>query len=62
MPADLVAALDLHEGDDVTIGKIEEMSCDLSEAEKDALVARMKSLARPLPPGFKFDREEANSR
>ena len=32
------------------------------EARREAALAAMERLARPLPPGWKFDREEANSR
>jgi antitoxin MazE len=63
LPADLVAALNIREGDDIEIvarsgGKLE-VSPD--ERRKRALEA-MRRLAVPLPPGYKFDREEANAR
>jgi antitoxin MazE len=63
LPADLVAELDISEGDDIEIvasgaGKFE-VSPD--ERRKRAL-EEMRRLSVPLPPGYKFDREEANAR
>jgi hypothetical protein len=33
-----------------------------SEREKKKAIERLRKLRRPLPPGFVFNREEANSR
>jgi antitoxin MazE len=61
LPATVVEALDLKEGDQVEIriaGKrIFEVSRDRSKTQA---LARLRKLRRPLPPGFVFDREEAN--
>lgn len=46
LPATVVETLGLKEGD---------------ESRAEALRV-LQSLGRPLPPGFKFDREEANER
>jgi antitoxin MazE len=63
LPADLVAALNIREGDDIEIvaraaGQIEVAH---DERRRRAL-EEMRRLAVPLPPGYKFDREEANAR
>ena len=63
LPGAVVEALDLKAGDQVEIivaGKREfEVARDRS-GEK--ALARIRQLRRPLPPGFRFDRQEANAR
>ena len=63
LPAAVVEALALQEGDRIEIriaGKRKfEIARDRS-AEK--AIERIRRLRRPLPPGFKFDRLEANER
>ncbi len=63
LPASVVEALALKEGDQIEIriaGKREfEVGRDRS-AEK--ALERVRQLRRPLPPGFKFDRLDANER
>ncbi len=63
LPAVVVEALELKEGDQITIniaGRREfEMSRDRS---RQKAIEGLRKLRRPLPPGFTFDREEANAR
>ena len=63
LPASLVAELGLKEGDEIELlprgESIFEISLD--ERRRQAL-EEMRALAVPLPPGYKFDREEANAR
>ena len=63
LPAAVVEALDLKEGDQVEIriagDRVFELRRDQS---KSRALARLRKLQRPLPPGFVFDREEANAR
>lgn len=63
LPSAVVEALGLKEGDRIEIriaGRREfEIARDRS-AEK--ALERIRRLRRPLPPGFKFDRLEANER
>lgn len=63
LPAAVVEALELKEGDQITIhiaGKREfEVARDLS---RQKAIEGLRRLSRPLPPGFKFDREEAHAR
>ena len=61
LPDDLVTALDLKLGDDVEVEirrKVERLSAETQEEILDGI----RAMARPLPPGYKFDREEANRR
>lgn len=60
VPDDVVAALGLREGDSVKINRSGET--DLHDDDRSELGQRIRELALPFPPGFKFDREEANSR
>jgi len=63
LPAAVVDALDLKEGDEVEIriaGK-REFKVVRDRSREKALEA-IRRLARPLPRGFKFDRDEANQR
>ena len=63
LPAAVVEALELKEGDRIEIriaGKREfEIARDRST---EKALERIRQLRRPLPPGFKFDRLEANER
>jgi antitoxin MazE len=63
LPAAVVDALGLKEGDEIGIsiaGKRDfRVARDQSKAR--ALEA-IRRLARPFPPGFKFDRDEGNER
>jgi antitoxin MazE len=63
LPAAVVDALKLKEGDSIEIrvaGKREfEVSRDQS---RQRALENLRKLRRPFPPGFVFDREEANER
>jgi antitoxin MazE len=63
LPSALVDSLGLQEGDQIEIriaGKrVFEVRRDPS---KQRALARLRKLRRPLPPGFVFDREEADAR
>jgi len=63
LPAAVVDALDLKEGDQIEIriaqGRVFELAKDRS---KERALARLRRLRRPLPRGFVFDRVEANER
>ena len=63
LPSAVVEALDLKEGDRIEIriaGKREfEIAPDRS---REKAMERIRQLRRPLPPGFRFDRLEANER
>jgi antitoxin MazE len=62
LPADLVAALKIREGDEVrVVGREGKLEVSPDERRRKAL-ERMRSLRFKLPPGYKFDREEARAR
>lgn len=62
VPDDVVAALGLHDGDAVRVSKPNVIELTVSQEDRDNAIEAMKRLARPLPEGYKFDREEANAR
>jgi antitoxin MazE len=56
-------ALDLKEGDQIEIRIARERVFEVSrDQSKPHALARLRKLRRRLPPGFVFDREEANAR
>jgi antitoxin MazE len=63
LPAAVVEALRLQEGDEIEIVVAGthrfEIGRDGTRAEA---LAKLKQLRRPLPKGFRFDRDEANER
>ena len=63
LPRALVEALKLKAGDDIeiTIAGTRRLEVGHDRSRAEAL-KRLRALRRPLPPGFKFDREEANAR
>ena len=63
LPAAVVDALDLKAGDqiEVRIAGKREFEVSLDPSREEAL-AQLRQVRRPLPPGFRFSREEANER
>jgi antitoxin MazE len=63
LPQAVVEALRLKEGDEIeiTVAGAREFEVSRDRKREEAL-KRLRALKRPLPPGFKFDREEANAR
>lgn len=63
LPAAVVDTLNLKEGDQIEIriaaARVFEISRDQS---RQRALARLQKLRRPLPPGFVFDRDDANAR
>ncbi len=63
IPDEVVEALGLHEGDTVALYRDLPTENDIPDAMvKLRALAVLRSLARPLPADFRFDREEANAR
>jgi antitoxin MazE len=63
LPSAVVEALQLKEGDEIEIriaGK-RDFKIVRDRSRENALEA-IRRLARPLPPGFRFDRAKANRR
>jgi antitoxin MazE len=63
LPAAVVETLNLKAGDEINIriAGARDFVAERKPTRKE-LIARIRKLGRPLPPGFKFDREEANAR
>lgn len=63
LPAAVVDALDLKEGDQIEIRIVGDRAFELRRDQNtQRALARLRNLRRPLPPGFVFDRGEANAR
>jgi antitoxin MazE len=66
LPAAVVEALDLKEGDQIEIRVAErrgfEVARDRSMERAMARLRKLRATGKPLPPGFRFDRDEANAR
>jgi len=63
LPKAVVEALGLKEGDEIEIRVAGERRFDVArDRSREAAMARIRALARPLPPGWRFDRDDANAR
>jgi antitoxin MazE len=63
LPATIVEALELKEGDEIEVTIMGQRDVGVArDRRKDKAIERLRQLAKPLPPGWKFDREEANER
>lgn len=63
LPASVVDALKLQEGDDIEVVIADERVFEVSKKPgKDAFLERLRQYRGKLPADFKFDREEANAR
>ena len=63
LPADVVGALKLREGDHIEVEVAAERKFTIRrDPGVEKALARIRRLRRPLPPGFVFDRQAANSR
>jgi antitoxin MazE len=62
LPASLVAALDLKEGEEVELHLVGDKQFEVSKKASPAeLLARLRQLRGRLPPDFHFNRLEANA-
>jgi antitoxin MazE len=63
LPSQVVEALGLKEGDhiEITVAGAREFEVGRDLGREEA-IAGLRALRRPLPPGFRFDRDEANER
>jgi antitoxin MazE len=63
LPAAVVEALKLKEGDDIEIRVAGERAFEVGRDEgRRRALETLRKLSRPLPTGFVFDREEAHER
>ncbi len=63
LPAAVVEALELKEGDQIEIRIAGPREFEVSrDRTRDRALQRLRQLRRPLPAGFTFDREAARER
>jgi antitoxin MazE len=63
LPAVVVEALELREGDEIEIRIAGERTFDIErDRSRERALERIRSFRKKLPPDWKFDREEANER
>ena len=63
LPASVVEALKLKEGDDIEIRAADWRELDVARKPMpEDLLERLRAFRGRLPPDFKFDRDEANGR
>ncbi|MGH9581788.1 MAG: AbrB/MazE/SpoVT family DNA-binding domain-containing protein [Bryobacteraceae bacterium] len=63
LPAAVVEALELKEGDEIEITVAGKRDFQVArDRSREKAIESIRRLARPFPPGFKFDREETNER
>lgn len=63
LPAAVVDALKLREGDEIEIRIASDREFEVKrDGRRQAALERLRELRRPLPDGFRFDRDEAHDR
>ena len=63
LPASVVEALGLKEGDDVEVHVVGERAFDIArDRSRERALARIRALRKPVPAGWRFDRDEAEAR
>ena len=63
LPASVVQALELKEGDDITIHIAGQRDFDIARAPtRSELIERLRSLRGTIPSDFTFDRHDAHER
>ena len=63
LPATVVEALALKEGDEVEVRVADRRTFDVDrDTSRERALAHIRAARWKLPPGWKFDRDEANSR
>lgn len=63
LPAAVVEALELKDGDQIEIRIVGSREFEIGrDRSREEALKRLRTLRRPLPAGFIFDRAEANGR
>lgn len=63
LPASVVEALKLHEGDEIEVIIADERVFQVRKKPgKEDILARLRQFRGKLPADFKFDRDDANAR
>jgi antitoxin MazE len=63
LPKAMIDTLKLKEGDDVKVTVASTRRFEMArDSRREAALAHLRALKRPLPAGFRFARDEANER
>ena len=63
LPASVVEALELKEGDNVEVHVVGERAFGIDrDRSRERALERIRAFRKKLPPDWKFDRDEANAR
>jgi antitoxin MazE len=63
LPAAIVEALDLREGDDIEIRIVGDRAFDVArDQSRERALDQLRALRKTLPQGWVFEREDANGR
>jgi len=63
LPDTIVKALKLKAGDEIEIVLRGQRAFEVErDTSRERALARLRALRKPLPKGFRFDRDEANAR
>jgi len=63
LPAAVVEALKLKEGDEIEIQVVGKRAFEVArDRSREKALERLRALRKPLPPGWTFDRDDANAR
>ncbi len=63
LPAAVIEALELKEGEEIEINIAGRRAFDIARApDREDVLNRLRAFRGRLPPGFRFDRDEANAR
>ena len=63
LPASVVQALELHEGDDIEVHIADDRVFHVrKKPNRNAIFERLRNFRGKLPADFKFDRNDANAR
>lgn len=64
IPVDVARALNLKEGDEVELRALDagQLAVITERQQREAAIARIKKLGRPLPEGYRFQRDELYER
>lgn len=63
LPKELVETLGLAEGDQIELAAIDHRTVSVARRDDEkAFIEKVRALQKPLPPGFRWNRDEANER
>lgn len=63
LPAEVVEALSIKEGDEVVLKAVDRRDFDISQRPtRQEVILELRKYRGMIPADFKFDREEANAR